>query len=109
MRPIFVFALLVPLVTILSAPRAPAATIHFPLDEPTIQAGIDAARDGDTILVAPGTYGENIDLACKSITVASEAGEAETVIDGNRVGSVVIASCGDTGVATIDGFTIRNG
>ena len=50
-----------------------AATIHVPADQPTIQAGIDAATsDYDIVLVSPGTYMENIDFLGKSVIVRSE-------------------------------------
>ena len=95
-----------------SAFDAGAATIAVPADFPTIQAGIAAAVDGDTVLVAPGTYVENIDFLSKSISVVSSAGPAETVIDGNNNGSAVTINNG-TGRSSIQqllqGFTIQNG
>jgi len=45
--------------------------IHVPGDQPTIQAGIVAAMDGNVVLVAEGTYYENINFLGKPITVAS--------------------------------------
>jgi hypothetical protein len=39
-----------------------ASTLNVPSAWPTIQAAIGAANDGDTILVAPGTYHERIDF-----------------------------------------------
>jgi len=63
---------------------AVSATIHVPPDQPTIQAGIDVAVGGDTVLVAPGTYVENIDFKGKAITVTSEQGADVTVIDGGK-------------------------
>lgn len=46
--------------------------IHIPADYPTIQQGINVAFNGDTVLVEPGTYNENINFGGKNITVASE-------------------------------------
>jgi hypothetical protein len=67
-------------------------TIHVPADRPTIQAGVNAANNGDTVLVSPGTYNENIDFLGKAITVTSSGGPASTTIDGgNREGLAVVA------------------
>ncbi|MEA3478758.1 MAG: T9SS type A sorting domain-containing protein, partial [Bacteroidota bacterium] len=96
--------------------------IHVPADYPTIQEGIDAAGSWfDTVLVAPGTYYENISFIGKRITVASNfimSGDTmdiiNTVIDGSQpanpdIGSTVsFASYEDT-TSIICGFTITGG
>lgn len=64
-------------------------TVHVPSDQPSIQAGINAANSGDTVLVAPGTYYENIDFLGKAITLQSQSGAAVTTINGQNSGSVV--------------------
>ncbi len=47
-----------------------AATIHIPFDYTTIQAGIDASVESDTILIAEGIYFKNgIDFLGKAILV----------------------------------------
>ncbi len=77
----------------------------------TIQSGIDAANNGDTVLVAPGTYNENIDFKGKAITVTSSGGAAATIIDGGDkpgIATVVFAD-GETSASVITGFTIRGG
>src|SRR5262245_65181591 len=88
-----------------------ANTIHVPGDQPTIQAGVDAASPGDTVLVAPGSYVENIDFKAKNLLVRSERGAAVTIIDGNSAGSAV--TCRGTGVSVcqmvLEGFTVTNG
>jgi hypothetical protein len=85
-----------------------SATIKVPVDYPTIQEGIDAAADGDTVLVAAGTYVENIDFKGKAITVTSESGPDVTIIDGNQAGSVITIIGSGSGTV-VDGFTITNG
>lgn len=89
--------------------QAAGMTIRVPDDHATIQAAIDAAAHGDTVLVAPGTYGENIDFKGKSITVTSEKGPGGTVIDGLQIGCVVTFQSGEDADALLNGFTVTNG
>jgi serine protease len=91
------------------ASTAKPATIHVPGDQPTIQAGINAASNGDTVLVAPGTYVENINFNGKAITVTSSGGPTTTIIDGGQVASVVTIASGEGPSSVLSGFTIRNG
>ena len=95
--------------TFLVPPLLTAAVIHVPGDQSTIQAGIDAAQDGDTVLVAVGIWVENIDFLGKQITVSSEEGPALTIIDGGSSGSVVTFAGGETRSALLQGFTITDG
>ena len=82
----------------------------------TIQAGINDAITGDTILVWPGTYFENIDYLSKNITVASlyfTTGNLNyintTIIDGANNGSCVYISHIIGEDAVLFGFTIQHG
>lgn len=100
----------VPVVALLVAPAAAlGATIHVPSDRPTIQSAIAAAAPGDTVLVAPGTYTENIRFLGKAITVTSEGGAAVTVIDGGQADSVAAFVDGEGPASILSGFTLENG
>jgi hypothetical protein len=94
----------------------PQDTINVPPDYTTIQSAVDAANNGDIILVADGTYYENINYLGKAITVASHFlldGDKthidSTIIDGNQNGSVVSLISGEDTTSILCGFTITGG
>ena len=66
-----------------------ADIIHVPGDQPTIQAAIDIALDGDQIVVAPGSY-NGIDFLGKAITVYATGGPDVTIIDATGLNSSVV-------------------
>ncbi len=90
-----------------------ADTIHVPADQPTIQAGIDAAGDGDTVLVADGTWtgagNREIDFGGKAISVISENGPAACIVDCGDGGPGFIFASGETLESVLEGFTVRDG
>jgi parallel beta-helix repeat protein/predicted outer membrane repeat protein len=98
------------LVAVLCMPAlAFSATIYVPDDHTAIQRAINASMDGDTIIVRPGTYVENIDFLGKAIAVQSEQGPDVTIIDGGQAGSVVSFKGGENLDSLLDGFTVTNG
>lgn len=98
-----------------------ANTIRVPQDQPSIQAGINAAVNGDTVLVADSTYFENINFMGKSITVASyfimdidSVHIDSTIINGSQptnpnAASVVTFESGEDTTSILCGFTITAG
>jgi len=88
-----------------------------PADFSTIQAAIDDANDGDTVVVAPGTYtgdgNRDIDFKGKAITVKSEDGPQTCIIDcqgtkDNPHRGFQVYSLNSSN-AVLDGFKVING
>ena len=78
-----------------------------PSQYPTIQAAIDAAVNGDVILVSPGPYSQRIDMKGKAVQLKSTAGRTQTFISSGGVsGAVVSCITGETASCIIEGFTI---
>lgn len=95
--------------------------INIPDDQSTIQGGINISTDGDTILVQPDTYFENINFNGKAITVASlylttldTTYISETIIDGSEpvnshYGSCATFNSGEENDSELVGFSLING
>ncbi len=105
------------LVFLLSGPSPLHATvIHVPTDQLFIQSAIGVAGSGDTVLVDPGVYVENIDFSGKDIVLGSlflttddESYISQTSIDGGNNGTVVTFAGGESPAGKLCGFTIEHG
>jgi len=101
----------------LSAACAAQITVGPTGTYPTIQQGVNAANAGDTVIVQPGTYPENVTIslpitleaqACVGQT-ASSGCNSQTTIDGGLNGTVITVNNIPSLKTVIEGFTIING
>ena len=94
---------------------AQASTLRVPQDHDSIQAALDAASSGDTVLVAAGTYRERIRLK-QGVALRSAGSDEKGMLGLKRAEAVVIDGGGvgeQPGVlmapdATLDGVTVTN-
>ena len=99
--------LVICIVGLVCASSAVGATLNVPAEYPTIQSAIDAATDGDTVLVAAGTHFENLVWENKSIALIGSGADV-TIIDASGSGRcLTMSSVPDT--ARIEGFTFTGG
>ena len=96
-------------------PFTAAEVLQVPTDHDTVQAAIDAASSGDTVILAPGTYHERIDFKGKAITVCSSDPSdpmvvLATILDGTDLGgSVVTFATGEGPDSVLNGLVITGG
>ena len=95
--------------------------LRVPADFPKVQVAIDSAKEGDTVLVAPGRYYENLVFKGLNIVLASEfvrthdrTAIERTILDGSRPahpdsGAVVTIWRFEDSTAVVEGFTITGG
>ncbi len=87
--------------------KAVAVIINVPGDQPTIQAAIDVAVNGDEVVVAVGTYNEQVNFLGKAITLRSSDGPEVTTITFTGQGQTLVSCISGEGPATLlQGFTI---
>lgn len=90
-----------------------ARVLRIPSEYPTIQNGIDAAYDDDTVLVAPGTYtgfgNRGLDFLGRHIVVMSETGSSETIIDCEHLDRGFYFHSNEDSTSVLQGFTIISG
>jgi hypothetical protein len=88
---------------------APNGTADFA----DLQSAVDAASDGDEIIVAPGTYtntsSEVVNMLGKEIWLRSSGGAAVTIINGEDTRRGIYCATGETAKTIVEGFTITNG
>ncbi len=102
-----------------NSPRAVRVQLHVremlrvPSEYPTIQAAIDDAEEYELVLVADGTHdgpgNRDLDFGGKAITLRSERGPDDCVIDCEGLGRGFHFQSGEGPDAVVDGFTISNG
>ena len=91
-------------------------------DFTNIQAALDAAADGDRVLVRPGTYSivEPLDFnrllppfplppGTRDLVLESEAGPSETIIRGTNQGAVILFQHAESAASAVIGFTLTGG
>jgi len=89
---------------------ASAATLRVPQTYPSIQSAVDAARPNDMVLVAPGTYFENVHVS-KPLKLVSTQGAARTIVDANHYRSALTIRGNNvpSEFVTVRGFTFTHG
>ena len=79
----------------------------------TIQRGINATRDGDTVVVLPGVYrgtgNKELDFGGKAITVQSQDGPDATVIDCQGSGRAFYFHTAEDATSIVDSLTLTGG
>lgn len=105
------FSTLALVATLLIVPtlRAAAGDLLVPSQYKTIQAALNAARPGDRVLVAPGTYRERIVFPGVALLLQSSHGAGRTVIDAEYKGVAVTFDAKDGPWTMMRGFTVTGG
>ncbi len=88
-------------------------TLRVPGDFANVQAALNAAQPGDTVLVAPGTYGGatngNLVFGGKALTLRCDGVPGSCILDGGGTRTLLRFLAGETSTTRVDGFTLTGG
>ena len=97
-------------------PHLALALIRVPQDVGTIQAGIDQAMSGDTVLIAPGVWTERVQISSGNVTICSNyifshdsSDIVNTVLDGEFEGTIISVEMDPTNRLELNGLTLTRG
>ncbi|UCF77661.1 MAG: hypothetical protein JSW03_05955 [Candidatus Eiseniibacteriota bacterium] len=109
MKKLFLSSLTGALVLFLISAGSYGGVLQVPSkDFKTIQSAIDASAHGDTVLVGPGMYKENL-VVERLVSLVSTEGPARTTIDAQRRGAALTYSQVPDSTGVVRGFTFKNG
>ncbi|MGZ2357027.1 right-handed parallel beta-helix repeat-containing protein [Streptomyces sp. 372A] len=100
-----------------AVPSAPAAAAGARVVSPgqSIQAAVDAARPGDTIVVRPGTYRESVRISTPGLTLRGSGDDTVIMPAAGRAASGDDCAGAGNGICvlgtaddTVDGVTVRS-
>ncbi|RZB30841.1 MAG: hypothetical protein AEth_00795 [Candidatus Argoarchaeum ethanivorans] len=103
---ISVFALLFAVLAVISIGCASADTIYVPDNHTTIQQAVNNASSGDIIIVRDGTHNENVDVNKSYLTIRSENGSVNCIVNAADSGDHVFNVTAN--YVNITGFTVEN-
>ncbi len=86
-----------------------ADVIHVPSDQPTIQSAIGAATDGDSILIAPGTYREHLDPLGKAIEIRGDGTATEVILESPDGGTLLTVASQEPETTVFADLTFTGG
>ena len=110
MRTVIVFVIAITLLFVTNMAQSAVWYVHPDSTFNCIQHCLDSCATGDTVLVGPGVYHENIFWpSMQGIHLISELGPDTTIVDGDSAGRVIHVSTGTDSTTLISGFTVRNG
>ena len=106
------FRVLLPFLLLATAPSL-AADLLVPEDFSSVQEAVDAAKDGDVILIAAGVWtgtGDSVlNTLGKSITVRGSTDEAKTILDAEGLRRGIVCRSNETGDTVLEHLTVING